>query len=92
MIDGVNISLYSCAQGLIQDLNVGSDMNVSSCRNIIDVKNCCRQIDRLHSTSRQICFPLKDKFFIGTVQLFLSVNFRIRIIPFLIKILVFNCF
>ena len=32
MTGGVNISFFSCAQGLIQDLNLGSNMNVSSCR------------------------------------------------------------
>ena len=83
MTGGVNISLYSCVQGLIQDLNLGSNMNVSSCRSIINVKNYCRQIDCLHSVSRKICFALKDEFFIGTVQHFLNANFRIRIIPFL---------
>ena len=83
MTGGVNISLYSCVQSLIQDLNLGSSMNISSCRSIINVKNYCRQIDHLHSVSRQICFALKDEFFIGTVQHFLNANFRIRIIPFL---------
>ena len=83
MTGGVNISLYSCVQSLIQDLNLGSSMNVSSCRSIINVKNYCRQIDHLHSVSRQICFALKDEFFIGTVQHFLNANFRIRIMPFL---------
>ena len=82
MTGGVNISLYSCVQSLIQDLNLGSSMNISSCRSIINVKNYCRQIDHLHSVSRQICFALKDEFFIGTVQHFLNANFRIRIIPF----------
>ena len=82
MTGGVNISLYSCVQSLIQDLNLGSSMNVSSCRSIINVKNYCRQIDHLHSVSRQICFALKDEFFIGTVQHILDANFRIRIIPF----------
>ena len=83
MTGGVNISLYSCVQGLIQDLNLGSNMNVSSCRSIINVKNYCWQIDRLHSVSKQIFFSLKDEIFIGTVQHFLNANFRIRIIPFL---------
>ena len=92
MRDGVNIFLYSCVQDLIQDLNFGGDMNVSSFRNIMNVKNYCCQIDRLASVSRQICFALKDEFFIGTVQNFLNTNFRIRIAPFLSKILVFNCF
>ena len=38
MAGGVNISLYSCVQGLIQDLNLDDDMNVSSCWSIINVK------------------------------------------------------
>ena len=92
MRGGVNIFLYSCVQDLIQDLNFGGDMNVSSFRNIMSIKNYCCQIDRLASVSRQICFALKGEFFIGTVQSFLNTNFRIRIVPFLSKILVFNCF
>ena len=34
----VNISLNSCVQGLIQDLNLGGHMNLSSRRSIINVK------------------------------------------------------
>ena len=83
MTGGVNISLYSCVEGFIQDLNLGSNINVSSCRSIINVKNYCRQIDCLHSVCRKMCFALKDEFFIGTVQHFLNENFRIRIIRFL---------
>ena len=83
MTGGVNISLCICVQGLMQDLNLGSNMNVSSCWSIINVKNYCRQIDRLHSVSRKICFALKYEIFIGTVQYFFNANFRIRIIPLL---------
>ena len=90
MTGGVNISLYSCLQGLIQDLNLGSNMNVSSCQSIINVKNYCRQIDSSHSVSRQIYFALQDELFIGTVHFFecklLNKNHTI------FKILVFNCF
>ena len=49
MTGGVNTSLYSCVQGLMQDLNLGSDVNVSSRRSIINAEKYCRQIDRLHS-------------------------------------------
>ena len=92
MAGRVNISLYSCVQGLIQDLNLGGNINVSSCWSIINAKNYCRQIDRLHSVSSKICFALKDEFFIAAVQHFFNTNFRIRITPSLIKILIFNCF
>ena len=37
------------SQGLIQDLNLGGDMYVSSCWRITNVKRYCRQIDLLCS-------------------------------------------
>ena len=39
MTGGFNISFYSWLLGLIQDLNLGRNMNVSSCQSIINVKD-----------------------------------------------------
>ena len=41
---------------------------------------------------RQICFVVKDKLCCNVQRSLSSTDFRIRIMPFLIKIFVFNCF
>ena len=66
-------------------------MNATSLWNIANVTKYYRQICVLfYVYSRQICFALKDELCFN-VQLSLSTDFRIRIMPFLMKVLDFNC-
>ena len=87
----------------VQNFNLGGNMNVSSCWSITNVKIYCRQICcPVYLQFSQVRFALKHEFCfqiqcsLRTLNRLQSLDFeyglQYRIIPFLIKILVFNCF
>ena len=59
-------------QGLMQDLNLGGDMNVSSRWSITNVKKYCRQICLLCSV---LCLVLTNVVYFKTGALFLGTTF-----------------
>ena len=78
---------------LVQDLNLGGNMNVLSRWSIINVKKII-QTDTafvLYFMSSLNKYALIDELCFQ-IQRYLSTDFRISIMPFLIKIFAFNCF
>ena len=65
-------SEFTVCQGLIQDLNLGGDMNISSHWSITDVKKYCRQIGLLCSI---LCLVLTNVLYFKRGALFLGTTF-----------------